>query len=98
MLLLRALAQMRQAISPLRLRNLLIGHHGEAALRLVKNTCNLVPIEVVGIMIPIPMSKVVRHLWHTENKDLLQVMESTTFRSNCPVQPIHARGGRSIDC
>ena len=51
-LLLRALARMRQIVAPLRLRNLLVRHNGEAALRLVRNTCNLVPIEVIGITIP----------------------------------------------
>ena len=50
-MLLRALARLRQIVALLRLRNLLIGHNGEAAL--VSNTCNFVPIEVVGIMIPI---------------------------------------------
>ena len=35
-LLLRGLARMRQIVAPLRLRNLLTGHNGETALRLVK--------------------------------------------------------------
>ena len=33
---------MRQGVAPLRLRNLVVGHNGEAALRLARNTCNLV--------------------------------------------------------
>ena len=56
-LLLRALARMRQIVAPLWLRNLLIGHHGKAALRLVRNNCNLAPIEASGIMTTIKTLK-----------------------------------------
>ena len=77
-LLFRALDSMRQTVAPLQLRNLLIGHTGEASLRPVGNKCILIPIEVIGIMIPIRHLKsiyqfqksLLHHLWHTEKQKL----------------------------